>query len=215
VLPATHSGQSTSSLEGGRLRTRKKANTRVAIEDAALDLFAKHGFEETTVDQIAERAGVSKATYFRYFPSKGAVIFGRDPGRHAGLQQAIIDRPKTEDSLRAVCAAVRQQWLPTLDPERTARQTRAARTSPILRGLSHDLSMQWQQDVSEALARRRRLERPDRGCHLAAGVAFVVLSNAVNLWMDNDCVGDLGAHIDEGLELLDATLGQGRKGNIQ
>jgi AcrR family transcriptional regulator len=189
--------------EPTRLRTRKKERTRVAIEDAALDLFAEQGYEDTTVDQIAARAEVSKATFFRYFASKGEVVFGGGEGdRHHDLKQAIIERPASEDAPTAVRSAMQQEWLPTLDPNRTARQTRAARTSPLLRGLSYDLSLRWQADVGEALAQRRGRDRPDRECRLVAAVAFLVLSDAVNTWVDAGCTGDLARAIDEGFDLL-------------
>ena len=207
VLPATQVVASETS-EPERLRSRKKERTRVAIEDAALDLFAQQGYEDTTVEQIAARAEVSKATFFRYFAAKGDVIFGADDDRHSDFQRAIIERPGSEDLLTAVRAAMREQWLPTVDPQRTARQTRAARTSPLLRGLSFDLSARWQMDVSEALARRQGIDVPDRRCRLVAWMAFAVLSNAVNLWVDASCAGDLAAAIDEGFDLLADVRGE-------
>jgi len=202
VLPATQLPTERGSSEPNPLRSRKKQRTRFAIEDAALDLFAEQGYEETTVEQIAARAEVSKATFFRYFASKGDVIFGGPDDRHQGLQQAIVARPASEDALNAVRAAMREHWLPTVDPLRTVRQTRAARTSPVLRGLSQDLAMRWQADVSQALARRRGLKSPDRSCRLVAGVAFAVLSNAVNHWIDTPVEGGLAMVIDQGFDLL-------------
>jgi AcrR family transcriptional regulator len=56
------------------LRERKKARTRAAIQAAALELFERQGYDATTVDQIAERAEVSAATFFRYFPTKEDVV---------------------------------------------------------------------------------------------------------------------------------------------
>jgi AcrR family transcriptional regulator len=185
-----------------RVRARKKEQTRVAIEDAALELFAERGYEETTVDEIAARSGVSRATFFRYFATKGDVVFGGPDDRHLALQLAIVDRPTSEDPLTAVRAAMRDHWLRTVDPQRTARQTRAARSSPVLRGLSLDLGVRWQSDVADALARRAGVGDPDRSCHLVAGVAFTVMSNAVNLWMDDKCAGDLVQAVDEGFDLL-------------
>jgi AcrR family transcriptional regulator len=198
VLPATTS-QAVPSLE---LRARKKERTREAIEDAALDLFIEHGFEDATVEQIAARADVSKATFFRYFASKADVIFGRPDERHRQLHLGIVERPASEDDLTAVRVAVKERWLPTVDPQRTIRQTLAARTSPVLRGLSLDVGSRWQEDVSRALAERRRLAQPDRRCRLAAAAAFTVLSNAVNLWMDGEAGNDLADVVDEGFVLL-------------
>ena len=45
---------------------------------AALDLFAERGYENTTVIEIAERAGLTKSTFFRHFPDKREVLFGGD-----------------------------------------------------------------------------------------------------------------------------------------
>lgn len=208
MLPATHPKAHPDPSSTTKLRSRKKARTRLAIEDAALDLFAERGYEDTTVDQIAARAEVSKATFFRYFRTKADVMFGADKDRHQAFRHAIINRPPSEDALTAVRSAMQQEWLPTVDPRRTVRQTRAARTSPVLRGLSHDLGMRWQTSVSEAVARRRGLEVEDRSSRLVAGIAFAVLSNGVNLWMDGGCAGDLVAAIDEGFDRVKELCGE-------
>jgi AcrR family transcriptional regulator len=202
MLPATQLRPQAQEHQSDRLRARKKERTRVAIEDAALELFAEHGYEETTVEQIAARAEISKATFFRYFGAKGDVIFGPPDDRHRALQEAIVERPASEDAVTAVRSAMRQQWLPTVDPQRTMRQARAAKTSPVLQGLSLDLALRWQADVSQGLARRRGITAPDRRCRLVAAMAFAVLSNAVNLWMEANSEGDLATLVDEGFDVL-------------
>ena len=59
------------------LRERKKIKARTAIERAALELVLEHGYDGTTVEDICERAEVSKKTFFNYFPTKAAVVTGR------------------------------------------------------------------------------------------------------------------------------------------
>ncbi|MEU7000663.1 TetR family transcriptional regulator [Nonomuraea sp. NPDC046570] len=56
------------------LRERKKARARASIQREAMRLFTENGYEATTIDEIAEAAEVSRATFFRYFPSKADVV---------------------------------------------------------------------------------------------------------------------------------------------
>jgi AcrR family transcriptional regulator len=202
VFPTTQAPDGARAGARDGLRSRKKERTRRAIEDAALDLFAERGYEDTTVDEIAERAEVSKATFFRYFGTKGEVIFGDTGEQHEGLRRAIVERPSDEDDVTAVRRALQHDWTGTLDPDRTARQARAASTSPLLRGLSFDLGMKWQTAISRALAERHGLDVPDRRCWLVAGISFAALSNAVNSWMYLGATDDLAEAIDDAFALL-------------
>jgi len=61
--------------EGRMKREAKKLATRQRLLDSARELFAKQGFEATTVEQIAARAGVAKGTFFNYFERKEAVLY--------------------------------------------------------------------------------------------------------------------------------------------
>jgi AcrR family transcriptional regulator len=184
------------------LRTRKKQKTRLAIQDAALDLFAEQGFEGTTVEEIASRAEVSTATFFRYFGTKGEVIFGGSGYEHDALEGSIIGRPQTEDDLTAVRRAVQEGWLPLLDQDLVARQVRAAAKSPVLRGMSTELGVRFQDVIAGALARRRRLRAPDRKCRLTAAVVFAVFSNATNTWSRTGFREDLATAIDREFDLM-------------
>ena len=56
-------------------RGRPRSSSRDVLEEAALELFLEQGYDSTTVDQIAQRAGVSRATFFNYFSSKADVLW--------------------------------------------------------------------------------------------------------------------------------------------
>ncbi|MDT7802918.1 MAG: hypothetical protein QOI78_6351 [Actinomycetota bacterium] len=88
------------------LRERKKRATRQLIADVASGLFIQRGFEEVTVAEVAEAAGVSKMTVFNYFPRKEDLFLDRHADRLADLVAAVRTRP---DGVSAVGALRRHQ----------------------------------------------------------------------------------------------------------
>ena len=87
------------------LRERKKAATRRAIRLSALELFAAKGFSKVTVEDIAEAAEVSPRTFFNYFPSKEATIFGNEPEATEVLLRRLAAEPPSlgpREALRSV-----------------------------------------------------------------------------------------------------------------
>src|SRR5262249_615740 len=74
------------------LRERKKAATRVAIADAAAQLFAEFGYDNVSVERVAREAGVSKQTVFNYFPSKELLVFDRADEVRTIMVAALRDR---------------------------------------------------------------------------------------------------------------------------
>lgn len=88
-------------------RERKKLETRQALEAAALRLFAERGYEQTTVEDIAEAADVAVRTFFRYFSSKQHVLFGDVVTDRIGrLRDELAVRPDDEPPVRSVAAVM-------------------------------------------------------------------------------------------------------------
>src|SRR5580704_4024382 len=79
------------------LRERKKARLRQQIVETALHLFRQRGYEKTRIDDIVHTLEISQPTFFRYFPSKDAVL--REVGRRAFARQA--ESLKSELSIKA------------------------------------------------------------------------------------------------------------------
>ena len=88
------------------LRERKKLATRRALRRIAFQLAAERGFSNVTVEDIAEAAEVSTRTFFNYFPSKEAALFGNDPERVAALREQIAQAAPGESALDALRAAL-------------------------------------------------------------------------------------------------------------
>ena len=84
------------------LRERKKEQTRQEISDTATMLFAEHGFDQVTIAQVAEAAGVSKMTVTNYFPRKEDLVYDRAAQIIAGLAAAVAGRRPGESLLDAV-----------------------------------------------------------------------------------------------------------------
>src|SRR5277367_6848208 len=86
------------------LRERKKVRLRQEIIKTAVKLFRKHGYENTRVDDIVQILEISQPTFFRYFPSKDAVL--REVGRRAfacikeRLETELSSEATTEERLR-------------------------------------------------------------------------------------------------------------------
>jgi AcrR family transcriptional regulator len=92
------------------LRERKRTATRHAIERAALELSLDKGYENVTVDEIAEAADVSPRTFFNYFPSKEAAVLGHapegpEPERIAAFLGAPPEQPVL-DGIRVLLSSV-------------------------------------------------------------------------------------------------------------
>src|SRR5690242_11171163 len=81
------------------LRERKKRETRDALTRTALGLFAERGYDETTLADIAEAAGVSTRTIFAYFPSKEDILFCTMAQMSGSLAEALATRPAGTDAL--------------------------------------------------------------------------------------------------------------------
>ncbi|MFI9758045.1 TetR family transcriptional regulator [Streptomyces sp. NPDC051963] len=92
------------------LRERKKQRTRDALLRAALELFTTRGYEQTTVDDIAEAVEVSQRTFFRYFTSKEEVAFFAARLAESHFVDAVRARPPEEAPLDALRLAVLESW---------------------------------------------------------------------------------------------------------
>jgi AcrR family transcriptional regulator len=85
---------------------RWEPDSRGRLEQAALALYGERGFENTTVAEIAERAGVTERTFFRHFADKREVLFGGAAALQELLARAVEDAPESATPIDAVAAAL-------------------------------------------------------------------------------------------------------------
>jgi AcrR family transcriptional regulator len=90
------------------MRDRKTKETRARIAEVALDLFIKDGYVETTVDQIARAADISRRTLFLHFPNKAAMLFDHLVGQREATIRRLRERPTSEAMLVSLRAVFRE-----------------------------------------------------------------------------------------------------------
>jgi AcrR family transcriptional regulator len=192
------------------LRERKKARTRAAIRQHALRLFAEQGYAATTIEQIAEAAEVSPATFFRYFPSKEDVVLQDDLDL---LALAAMEAQPPELSpiaaFRAATAAARQQLTPD-DAEVFAETTRLTFSVPEIREKAVDELVRTTDQISAAIARRVGAAPDDFEVRNMAGAIIGVIMSASMPWGADqpvdfqvmfDRIDAALAHLEAGLPL--------------
>jgi AcrR family transcriptional regulator len=97
--PATSSASRSPARPSRGRRERRTVETRERLFRAALDLFAKKGFTETTVEDITESADVGKGTFFNYFPSKDHILLAFGEMQLTKLESAVEEARHTGESM--------------------------------------------------------------------------------------------------------------------
>ena len=130
-------------------RDQKKEQTRVDLIRAAVELFRERGYENTSVEDIVERAGYSRSTFFRYFGLKEDVVFGNIPDRIAGLQARLAAADPNRDPLEVAREEVTHEIIniSALAPELEAECAALWFAEPALRHHYFEFALQ----VEEAL----------------------------------------------------------------
>lgn len=198
------------------LRERKKQRTRATLIDVAMELCLRQGYEQTTVDQIAEAADVSPRTFSRYFATKESVFLT--------LIEDFVDRVSVElaavppevgplEALRAAhvdtLSRVVNQTGGDLTSDRIVLMLKVFNASPALR----QAAFEFRHPTSTAiLARRMGVEVGDRRHALVAAIFSAVMVTACGDLIDDTDVVRLGpevmiARINDAFDQLATVVG--------
>lgn len=187
------------------LHEQRRRSTREALRKSALESFARKGFTNVTVTELAEEAGVTERTFFRHFPTKEAVLF-QDYETHLDwLAEALALRPASESVFDAVLASVAS--FPH-DVE-VVRQAAIVRTSLISgeRIAGHLRVVQASfAEVLTDFVRKRYPEASDLAAEVAGATLAAALVVAVENWGRSGCAGDLGLLVAESVSLVRSGL---------
>lgn len=181
---------------------RWEPNARGRLEQAALELYRERGFDQTTVKEIAERAGLTERTFFRHFADKREVLFPHSNPLQETLVAALTDVPEEAAPIDAVTAALEAASELLLQRRELARQRQAviAANSEL-----QERELVKLASLSTALAdalHRRGVAEPAASLAAEAGVA--VFKVAFLRWTDEAEQRDLAPIIRESLDELKA-----------
>jgi AcrR family transcriptional regulator len=190
------------------LRERKKAKTRAAIREHALRLFREQGYAGTTVEQIADAAEVSPATFYRYFPTKEDVVLQDD--LDVLTFGEFMAQPAELSPLAAVRAAMAAA-LPKFTEEERQRfreTTTLTLAVPEIRARAIDEFARTIDVFAALLARRAGREPDDPAARTMAGAVFGVIMATTLPALERGVldVDEIFALVDAGLAQLDAGL---------
>jgi AcrR family transcriptional regulator len=192
--------------DSGR-RARRKAETRAALNDAALRLFATRGYEQTSVDDLCRAADVSLRTFFRYFDSKDDVLFARDMDATPFLT-SLRAAPDHLAPLAAIGHAyLEQPRLSARDVQQAQLFHRAMSDSAVLQGRYVAGIERFRDEVAGVLARRAGRRVPNDVDHLAATLGQSTLDHAYRRWLARDGRGDLRTIVRQAFDALETLVG--------
>jgi len=197
------------------LRERRKQETRQAISDIATVMFADRGFDEVTIAQVADAAGVAKMTVTNYFPRKEDLVFDRAEAVERHLADVITARAPGE----SILAAIRRDYA-----EAVARAdvtlglsspafARMIRSSPMLASRVREMLDQRERALGDAIAAETGTDNPEQRlvAALLASVHRVLAAEASERSLVGQSRGEICAVLADAatraFDLLEPSLG--------
>jgi AcrR family transcriptional regulator len=197
------------------LRERRKQEARQAISGAAMALFEARGFDEVTISQVADAAGVSKMTVTNYFPRKEDLVFDQSDAIIASLADATAARAPGESLLTAICRDYAERIAAgdvTLGPP-TPEFARMVQGSHVLTSRGREIEDLREQALGDAIAAETGTNDPQQRIAAAqlAAVHRVLFAEATRRILDGQprdkICQVLAAAARQAFDLLEASLG--------
>lgn len=193
---------------------RRRSTSWDHISNVAIDLFTARGFDDVSVDDVAEAAGIARRTLFRYYPSKNALPWGDFEAHLARMRDLLSDL----DPEVGIEAALRTALLAfnTFDEAETARHRQRMRVilqTAALQAYSMTMYAGWRAVVVTFVARRLGMKEADLVPQTVAWTMLGVALSAYQVWLDDESVsllqalGDAFDTVSDGLKALDSHAG--------
>jgi TetR/AcrR family transcriptional regulator, regulator of mycofactocin system len=181
-----------------------REETRARIEQAALDLFTAQGFEQVTIDEIADAAGISRRTFFRYVSAKADAVWGDFDAHVVRLEGMLAATANDQSVLASICAAyVEVNDYAEADLPMLRQRMRLILTEPALQAHSQVRYAAVDRVVAAHVARRTGVTPDALVPRLVAVSTRAAATTAFDVWLA-DGQGSLGTVLHQAFDELAA-----------
>ncbi|WP_081238370.1 mycofactocin system transcriptional regulator [Streptomyces viridosporus] len=187
---------------------RPRATSRADLERLGFELFARQGFDATTVDDIAGAAGIGRRTFFRYFSSKNDLVWGDFEQQLTGFRDLLSATDPSTPVMDALCHAVVEfnRYDDASVPWHRQRMELIL-TVPTLQADATLRYAEWRAIVSEYVAARKGLSPSDMVPRLFGYALLAAAISAYEHWLAQDGA-DLGELLATAIRRLERGLGE-------
>jgi AcrR family transcriptional regulator len=183
--------------------SRWEPDARGRLERAALELYRERGFDSTTVEEIAARAGLTERTFFRHFADKREVLFGGSGMLQEFLVTHVLDAPAELSPIEAIARSLMDAGTDIFDERRAFARTRQAIVAANSELQERELIKLATLAAALGEALRRR-GVPDPGASLAAEAGIGAFKVAFERWVEGADERPLAQFVREAIDALKA-----------
>ena len=185
------------------LRAITRDANRDQIAETAFSVFAERGFDDVTVDEVAKNAGISRASFFRYFKTKEEAVLAAYEHMGHEIAANLAERPAGESAWAALRASF-DAAMPNYHANRVRSLARLqlTRETPSLRAHQLERQARWGETIGAALAPRIGGAPGDVAVEALTGSAIAALNAALERWGRSDGELDLPGLLDEAFDVI-------------
>ena len=196
---------------------RSRQAAYAEITSTAMTLFLDQGFEQTTIDQIAAAAGISRRSFFRYFGTKEDIVLGDLANQGLVAREALEAVPLSVGPWEALRVALTAVDALEVEPGVTLKISQMMYETPSLRSRSIEKHLQWQEllvpNIRERLGIRPDEANPAPDAIVASAIAC--LDVAGEIWTRGGGTSDLGELYDRAVRAVRTTTDSARTAEIR
>jgi AcrR family transcriptional regulator len=187
---------------------RWEPDARGRLERAALELYSDQGFDKTTVEEIAARAGLTERTFFRHFADKREVLFGGAGALQEFLVTRVLEAPGSPAPIEAIAGALMAAGTDIFEERREFSRTRQAIVGGSVELRERELIKLATLAAALAEALRQRAVS-DPGASLAAEAGIAAFRVAFEAWVEDATGKSLAQFVRESVDAMKAVAAEG------